>query len=263
MPLTSTHNPLLQNVRRAVAGGRPMEDGAIAAEGPHLLKEALGSEWKVERVFFTAEGEKRHGGLLAEAVRGGAEVTETGERAFQGMSGTEESQGILALLRPQVYTWPEVLRGSGPVVILDGLQDPGNAGTIVRSAEAFGAQGVALAAGSVRISNGKLLRAAAGSLFRLACLENQTREEIVRQVKGAGRRLFALAMKGTESVNTAELRQPFALVVGSEGSGVSDELLEASISLAIPTESVESLNAAIACSVTLYEAARQRGWGPA
>ena len=258
MPLTSTKNPLIQKVRRAIADGRPMEDGCVVAEGPNLLAEALRGTWGVEHILCSSECRGQHSKLLDEANGRGIEIDEVAGRAFEAMSGTEKSQGVLCLMRPRLFGWSDVLGGSGPVVILDGIQDPGNAGAIVRSTEAFGGAGVVLTEGCVRVSNGKFLRAAAGSLFRVPYVENVSRDDVVRGLAEGGRTIFSLAAKGAESLFKRELRGEFAVVVGSEGGGISEPLEKASRGLSIPTRGVESLNAAIACSLALFEAARQR-----
>jgi TrmH family RNA methyltransferase len=257
MPLTSPRNPQLQKIRRAVETGRPLEDGTIAAEGPHLLEEALGGNWQVEQIFCSPPARQRHAALVLKASRRRIEMTDVTEQAFESLSDTEQNQGFLALLRPPEFTWTNLLKSPGPLVILDGIQDPGNAGTIVRSCEAFGASGIAFTQGCVRISNGKLLRAAAGSLFRLPFLENLPVSEILKQAEMSKRPLFSLAANGRASLLETDLRRPFMLAVGSEARGVSEALLKASLSLSIPTHGVESLNAAVACSVALFEARRQ------
>jgi TrmH family RNA methyltransferase len=257
MPLSSPQNPQLQNVRRAVESGRPLENGLIAAEGPHLLGEALASDWQVERVFCSSSALDRHYALLSQAAARCIDVTEVAERAFKAISDTEQNQGLLALLRPRISAWPDLLGASGPLVILDGIQDPGNAGTIIRSTEAFGGAGIAFTEGCVRIANGKLLRAAAGSLFRLPFLENLPASQILRHTHDANRRIFSLTANGRVSLAETDLKAPFALVIGSESRGVSETFRKASQTLSIPTHGVESLNAAIACSIALFEASRQ------
>ncbi len=262
MPLTSPQNPLLQKLRRAVESGRPLEDGTLAAEGPHLLAEALASAWGIEQILCSSEVMGRHRALLLDASSRGVEITEVATRAFKSLSDTEHHQGLVTLVRPREFVWADVLRDSGPVVILDGIQDPGNAGAILRSTEAFGGAGAIFAEGCVRISNGKLLRAAAGSLFRLPYLENCAPAAILSQTAAADRTVYSLAASGHVSLDGLTFVRPFALVVGSEGSGVSALFRSASQELSIPTRGVESLNAAIACSVTLFEAARQIGFRP-
>ncbi len=152
-------------------------------------------------------------------------------------------------------TW---FRRRALVVILDGIQDPGNAGTIVRSAEAFGASGVVFLKGCSRVANGKLLRATAGSIFRVPFLEGVSVFQLATYLRASQLNLYALAASGEASLAHANLRAPCGLVVGSEGAGVSPELLSGAQTLRIPTSNVESLNAAIACSIALFEAQQQR-----
>ncbi len=127
----------------------------------------------------------------------------------------------MALVAPPVHSWQDCLGGVGIAVILDGIQDPGNAGTIVRSAEAFGAAGVIFLEGSVHVANGKFLRATAGSIFRLPYLEYQKRPAVDGEFTREERTLYALTAKAKLSISQADLREPSALVVGSEAQGVS------------------------------------------
>lgn len=256
MHLTSTKNPLLQNIRRAITSGRTTEDGRIVIEGPHLVQEILRSPWHLDQIIITPNGRDRHSQLLSKT---GAELMEIPARAFESLSGTETSQEIMALVSPPIHNWKECLNGPGIAVVLDGIQDPGNAGTIVRSAEAFGACGLIFLEGSVHVPNGKFLRGTAGSIFRLPYLEYQKRPPLMANLRAANLKLFALAAKAPISLIQADLRQPCAIVVGSEAHGVSAELLACATGLSIPTNQVESLNAGVACSLALFEAARQRG----
>lgn len=249
MPLTSIHNPMLQEIRRAVKEGRPTEDGLIVIEGPHLIEEAAESPWRIERVFVTAASRLRHQIPLS---RLRAAVLEVGARAFASMAGTENSQEILALARPKRWGVLDLFRERALVVVLDGLQDPGNAGTIVRSAEAFGATGLAMANGGVHLANGKFLRASAGSLFSLPYLERIEAGDL-RRVP-----VYALVPQTARPIQEVDLRRPCALVVGNEGAGISREIMQIAEPVSIPTRRVESLNAAVACSIALFEAQRQR-----
>jgi len=255
MQLTSVKNPLLQKIRRAAASGRPTEDGLVVIEGPHLVAEALRSGWALHHTLTTPEGRERYAGLLEQSS---AEVIEIPARAFASTASTETAQEILALVRPRPCHWQDLASPHALVVVLDGVQDPGNAGTIVRSAEAFGAGGIVFLEGSVRVANGKFLRAAAGSIFRLPFLETIERAEFVKRARSLGLTLYALAARGETALQGTDLRIPCALVVGGEASGVSPELLAAATALSIPVQKVESLNAAVAASIALFEAARQR-----
>ena len=254
--LTSTQNPLLKRIRKAVQTGHATEEGWVIAEGPNLLAEVKRSPCALELVLITPEARERHRALLAEVD---AQIVSVSERALESVAGTEHTQGILAVVRLATWSWDDLTPEAAAVVALDGVQDPGNAGAIVRSAEAFGATGVIFLEGSARVSNGKLLRAAAGSVFRVPFLESVSRDELVSRLKSAHIACYALAPRGQRAFTDACFRDSFAVVTGAEGAGISAEIAAASEMLFIPARGVESLNAAVACSLALFEAARQRG----
>jgi TrmH family RNA methyltransferase len=256
MRISSGRNPILQEIRRAALSGRMTAQGLIVAEGPHLLEEALRSRWTVEEIVATPEARERHSRLVTRAQ---AAVTEVSERAFETVATTETTQGVLALLRPRECAWSDLIGRETLLVILDGLQDPGNAGTIVRSAEAFGATGAVFLKGCVRVANGKFLRATAGSILRIPFLEGLTVPDLVASLATENMPLYALSSRGELPITSANLTGACALAVGSEAAGVSDELLRSATPVCIPVHKVESLNAAVACSIALFEAARQRG----
>jgi TrmH family RNA methyltransferase len=231
------------------------DEGLLVVEGPHLLEEALRSTWTVEQVFATAGALARESDLFA---RISAEVVEVAEKALASATDTEKTQGILSLVRPRFASWNELRSRTGLLVVLDGVQDPGNAGTIARSAEAFGAGAMILMTGSVHIANSKFLRASAGSVFRMPCLGAVTADELLENMNRFPMPLYSLTAGAGLPIDEADLTGNCALVVGSEGSGVSARLRAASSPIQIPTEHVESLNAGVACSLALYEASRQR-----
>ena len=257
MHLSSPRNPILKSIRRASKEGRPTDCGHIVIEGPHLLAEALqsNSKWAVQRIFTTPAGRQLHASLLHNAK---TEITELPAPSFRSLSGTETTQEIIALVEVPHWSWADLTSRAGAILVLDGIQDPGNAGTLVRSAEAFGAAGVIFLEGSVRIANGKFLRATAGSIFRVAFLEGISRMELTATRERNHLLIYALKADGRLPLAQADFSQPCALVVGSEGRGVSRELLAGAQTVAIPTADVESLNAAVAGSIALFEAARQR-----
>ncbi len=257
MQLTSAKNPQLQKIRRAATGGRPTEEGWVVAEGPHLVEEALKGRgrWRVEQIVATVEARANFAPLIERAR---AEVVEVSPRAMETIADTECSQGILALLKPPAVAWHDLTSSRTLLLILDGIQDPGNVGTIIRSAEAFGASGVILLKGCPRISNGKLLRATAGSIFRVPSIEDATASEAIDWVRKVNLKLYGLAVGGSVLIGKADLRAGCALAVGSEGRGLSAEILRRAEAVSIPISQVESLNAAVACSIALFEAQRQR-----
>lgn len=232
-----------------------MEDGLIVAEGPHLLQEALRSSWSVAKILTTPIGTQRYQELLR-ASR--AEVVQVSSRAFASAASTETTQEIIALLRPRAWRFRDLLQNPALLVGLDAVQDPGNAGTAVRSAEAFGATGIVLLQGCVRPANGKFLRAAAGSLFRVPFLEGISAAEFIQQAAENRINIYALSATAEVRITEADFKGPCCLVTGNEGSGVSEGVLAQAQPLCIPTMEVESLNAAVACSLALFEAYRQR-----
>jgi TrmH family RNA methyltransferase len=254
--LVSPKNPMLKDVRKAIARGTVTDQGFAVAESFHLLEEALRSDCEISAV------------LAAESVRAAVESHVRGlkkirvdvvpDDLFRSISSTEASQGVIALVRPPQWSVEQLFRGQALTVVLDGLQDPGNAGTVLRAAEAFGATGVAFLKGTASPYNPKCLRASAGSIFRMpviAALDPQVFLACAEQRKIA---LFALMPKGALEVSKADFSRKCAIVVGSEGRGVSERLGEKSARVRIPTVGVESLNAALAAGVALFVARTQR-----
>jgi TrmH family RNA methyltransferase len=176
---------------------------------------------------------------------------------------TETPQPIAALVEPPDWTWTHLLRTQGItaplLVVLAGLQDPGNLGAILRSAEAFGADGVLSLPGTVSAWNPKAVRASAGSVFRLPLLAASEAEALFH-LRKAGVKIWTTTVHGAHPADLVDLAGPVALLIGNEGNGVPGDLAaKADGALTIPCPGpVESLNAAVAASVLLYEASRQR-----
>ncbi len=254
--ISSAQNAFLKDVRRAVQRGELTEAGYAVAESFHLLEEALRSDANIGAVLVA----KSLRNAVDRHIRGlkHVKLMVLSDAAFAAVSTTEATQGVITLVKPREWGIEDTMRGLAAVVILDGVQDPGNAGTIVRSAEAFGATGVIAVRGSVSLFNPKTLRASAGSLFRLPFVQ-QADVEITRAILEQNRvTLFAAHPRGQKTIAEADLTRKFALIVGAEGRGVSERLKTGSTDLRIPTTTVESLNAATAAGVILYEASRQR-----
>ncbi|MEN6607278.1 MAG: RNA methyltransferase [Bryobacteraceae bacterium] len=254
--ITSPANTLLKEVRKALAHGGRTPGGFCVAESFHLLDEALSSQCEV-RAIIAAE---RTQTAVEARVQGlsGFRLVILPDKLFDTIAATEATQGVLVLVRPPEWSFGEMLRRETPIVLLDGIQDPGNAGTILRTAEAFGAAGAIFLKGAVSPYNPKAVRAAAGSLFRLPFLDGMEADETLALLDDSHVPLYAAIPSGGTPLDKARLTGRWAFVVGSEGQGVSRLLMERTIGLSIPTAGVESLNAAVAASVILYEAWRQR-----
>ena len=245
--ISSPANSLVKELRRAVAQGGVTGDGYCVADGYHLLEEAVRSKTEIGVVIARPDRV-----VTLPPLPHDTRIIEMPTALFNSVAGTGTSQGVLTLLRLPLWKERDLLRSPGLVVILDGVQDPGNAGTIVRTAEAFGATGVIFGKNSARPDNPKTLRASAGSLFRMPFLTAE-------YFRPLGMRLLAAMpfSETTQPVDRVDLTKPCAIVVGSEGQGISD-VYAAVEQVAIPTSGVESLNAAVAASILLYEAYRQR-----
>ena len=164
----------------------------------------------------------------------------------------------MALVKPPVWDLEPLLRGKSLVLLLDGVQDPGNAGTMLRTAEAFGATGVLFIKGSVNPFNPKAIRASAGSVFRTPLVTSLEPELALAALSQRKIDIYAAMPKAEITLADADLRRRCAFIIGSEGRGVSSRLQGAALNLRIPTAQVESLNASVAAGILLYEAWRQR-----
>jgi len=259
--ITSAANPVLKDVRRALARGSLTAEGYAVAETFHLLEEALRRGCETPMVL---SAESMEAAVEKVVRRTNVRVMVVADRIFHGLASTESSQGVIALVRPPAWTLEQLFAGRSLVVVLDGLQDPGNAGGIVRAAEAFGSTGVLFVKGSVSPFNAKTLRASAGSLFRIPFFQGPDAATVRRSIKRHEIDIYATVPASPMNARTlahADLTRPCALIVGNEARGVSDDLRAGSHELAIPTVRVESLNAAVACGILLYEAWRQRSLG--
>jgi len=255
------HNVLIKEVRRAFARAELTADGECAVEGVRVVEEAIRSGLHLRAVLFSESGQVRAGRLLPQ-VGSQVETLLLPDKLFTSMVPSETPQGVAALVRMKSHTLQDLLSGeqaAALVVAVAGVQDPGNLGTILRSAEAFGATGVLLGENTVSAYNSKVVRASAGSIFRIPLLRQELMSAL-RSLRERGLRLLATSSHKGNPLKDAGLTSPLALLVGSEGAGLAREIVaQVDEVVAIPhSPRVESLNAGVAASIALYEAARQR-----
>jgi RNA methyltransferase, TrmH family len=256
----SRQNSRVKELRACLSSGALSATGRAGIEGEHLLLEAVRSGVEIATVFFRSGDEA----LLARLELGATvEVIELPAEIFSSAVTTESPQGIAALITPKSFSLDDAVRGESPmVVIAAALQDPGNLGTLIRSAEAFGASGVIALPGTVSQWNAKTMRASSGSVFRLPVV-GAVADDVFSRMRALGVRVLAAVAERGVWATESQLSGPVALMIGNEGRGLSAELLaraDARITIPCPGP-VESLNAAIAGSVLLYEASRQRSKG--
>jgi TrmH family RNA methyltransferase len=257
----SKQNGRLKELRRAL--DHPGREGHVLAgiEGPNLLREALRAGLRLACVFAAQDAESQIEDLLLPPE---TEILLLPAKLLAQALTTETPQSIAALIEPPEWTWADLIGGHGKtaplIVVLAGVQDPGNLGTILRSAEAFGAHGVLSLPGTVSAWNPKAVRASAGSVFRVPLLAASA-EGCFARLKKAGVKILTTAAHGAEAADQIDLTGPVALLIGNEGNGVPEELArKADGAATIPCPGpVESLNASVAAGVLLYEASRQRG----
>lgn len=250
--VTSRANARVKQLRAAFAGQARLSSGLLAIEGEHLLEEALRSGQVLKTVFVSERRE------VPSTIPKMVEVIRLANDVFQSCVETQSPQGIAALLIPPVWTVDAMLEGTPLLLIAVGLQDPGNLGTLIRSAEAFGATGVLTTPGTVSAWNPKAVRASAGSVFRVPTAS--ATPEVIEVLEQQGVRLLAAMKDDATPLDQADLTGPCALLIGNEGAGLEpgwQALADQRITIPCPGW-VESLNAAVAGSLLLYEASRQR-----
>jgi RNA methyltransferase, TrmH family len=246
------HNPRLAAVRKAVQTGDLTPDGLLPIEGAKLLQEAIKSGIEVLDIFVRR-------GVGVDSAPEDTPIYELDAATFKSIQDTETSQGIIALVRPRTFTLSAILKAKKPrIVVLGRVQDPGNVGTIVRIAESFNATGCLAVSGTASIHNPKVVRASAGSLFRLPHVWNLETASLLRELKSAGIQFVGTSPVAKTTIDKWDWRKPVAIFVGNEGGGLSEEELESCDAvLRIPQNpQVESLNSAIAAAVILYEASK-------
>jgi TrmH family RNA methyltransferase len=294
--IESRENRWLKRFRAVLAGESPEQGKSsgipgdlLGVEGARMVETALRSGVEVLAVLFSETGTK-YASRLAELISTEARVLRTTDRLFASVAGTETPQGLAALVRPRVATFDDLVGGIPLVLVLAGVQDPGNVGTLVRTAEAFGASGVAACAaraiGTANPFAPKALRASAGSALRLPIFRGMSAPVLLAQMKIAGVCTYAACPEDVVSSGGAgdsareplapwevDWRKPSALLIGNEGAGLPSDLVRSAdgiVRIPQPTPSAfveggdqqsargESLNAGIAGSILLYEAAKQR-----
>jgi TrmH family RNA methyltransferase len=263
------HNPLVKQLRQAFSRAELTESGDCAVEGLRILEEAIRSGLRFSAVFFRESAQDRAERLLPQ-IGAQVETLLLPDKLFDSLVPSETPQGVAALVRLKQFSLGDVTEKErlevGPIIVLAGLQDPGNLGTILRSSEAFGSAGVVLGEGTVSPFNSKVVRASAGSVFRLPVIHGQGKsasgklEEVSEKLRAKGVRLIATSSHKGTPLDQADLKGATAIFFGNEGAGLPREVMaKMDEFISIPHASqVESLNAGVAASIVLYEAARQR-----
>jgi RNA methyltransferase, TrmH family len=257
----------VRRIRRLLAQrSARRSEGAFVVEGVNVLEAALDGHADIEALFAAPEAEADCPALLDRATRRGILVHRLAPGVLERVAGTVTPQPVLAVARRRPPALADVLAATRPgedaallVVGID-VRDPGNAGTLIRSAESAGAQAVVFSYGSVDVTNPKTVRASAGALFHVPVVEGCDPEEVLGVLGEAGLLRIAAVAHDGERPDRVDLRRPVALVFGNEAQGLPPavvDAVDARVTIPMPGRS-ESLNLGMAASILLYEARRQR-----
>lgn len=252
----------IKEIKKLHGSRERAENKLFLIEGVRLLEEAVKEGVALEEVLYNArfEDSARGSQLLASLQNRHTPLSQIPEKVMESISETESPQGVLAVARQFKWTLKDITKDKKPVIIACGLQDPGNLGTIIRTADAGGCGGIITTQNSVDAYNSKVIRATMGSIFRLPFLKVDDPDEAISALKKEGYQVIATTAHSRSSYTNADYIKPTVFLIGQEGAGLSDDMLEAADKkVFIPMEKgVESLNAAVSASILIYEAFRQR-----
>lgn len=239
------------------------ETGLFVIEGVRLFEEAVQADWDMTAIIGTAKGynQPRVQTLLRKWQHRNCRVVAVQENLYAKITDTEQPQGLMGLVRQKNVSLQELaVKDHTFITVLDGVQDPGNVGTLIRVADAAGCHAVVLTKGCADLYAGKVVRATMGSLFHLPVVRDADGAALVEWLTQNGITLFATALTEAAIYHHCDLTRSVAVAFGNEGSGLSGFLLNsAREKITIPLYGqAESLNVATSAAVILYEAARQR-----
>ena len=253
--ITSRENKIFKECSRLAQKKYRDREGRYIIEGANLISDALDAGVDIDALLI-----REGSGYEEEFLRDGYILD---EKMFELLAQTENSQGIMAMVRKNEYTVEQLIDINGPgsnFVVLDRLQDPGNIGTIIRTAEGAGYDGVICIKGTADVYSPKIVRAAAGSVFRIPIVSVEDGRELMELVAKLGKKLAVTCLNDDRYYFDVDIKKGVALVIGNEGGGCDPELIEkADIKVTIPMKGkLESLNASVAAGILMYEAMRQQ-----
>lgn len=255
--ITSTSNTQIKELIRLQKKSRARDEaGVFIAEGPRIVNELPAEQ--IVKLYLSESYAKKY----PEKTAGNYQMEVLSDAVFAHVSDTRTPQGILAVIKKMEYGMEEILQGKGApmILVLDNLQDPGNLGTIFRTAEAAGASGILMSRDCVDIYNPKVIRSTMGAVYRLPFLYTDDLPGAIEELKEKGIRVFAAHLEGTNTYDREDYREGCAFLIGNEGNGLREEVAVcADCRIKIPMYgSAESLNASVAAAVFMFEADRQR-----
>lgn len=261
--VTSSSNPIIKVAKSLHKKKERWERNLFFVEGVRAVEEAVISNAKIECILYsdsllaTETGEN----LLDVISQSKFKLVYVTDKLMKEISDTEKPQGVFAIIGFNLSDFKGILnRERNFLILLDRVQDPGNLGTIIRTADAMGANGVIVTSGCVDVFNPKVIRSTMGSIFHIPVVYYENVVEAMIKLKEFNILTMATSLEANKYSYDVDFTKDFALIIGNEASGIDKEILDISdISLKIPMIGMaESLNAAIASAIIMYEAARQR-----
>lgn len=260
--ITSMKNPMIKEVKSLYRKKERMKSKTFIIEGIKIIEEAIDHNYPMKSIIYTDRLMNTKGGPeFLEAIRDRDELIYVGDNIFKEISDTENPQGVLAIARFQFTDLQGLREMKNPsLIFLDRLQDPGNMGTIIRTADSFNIDGIIITDGSVDPYNPKVVRATMGSIFRMPIYYIEDSVRGLNDLRDNGLRILSTSLEGSLPIYDIDYKDGFILVIGNESTGVSGDIYELSdelIRIPMPGKA-ESLNAGVAASIIMYEAMKQR-----
>ena len=255
--IQSKDNLLIKDIKKLKEKRYRKDSNMFLVEGFRFAEEALDSDFEVMQIFISARGESKYeNSLLKDKLQKNTKVYSISDSLFKTICDTDNPQGIIAAVKNKPV---DIKYNNGFYMLADKIQDPGNMGTIIRTAHAAGALGVIITKGTVDIYNEKTLRSTMGSIFKVPVIEDKDLS-LVKELKDAGFKLVTSSLDTDKNFYDIDLKEKIIISVGNEGNGISEEIYNLSdLKVKIPMPGgAESLNAAVAASIMMYEVIRQK-----
>lgn len=253
--ITSTSNSQIKNVINLIKKSKDRKvQGLFVVEGKRIFEET--PKDRIESLYVSESFEKENKSILR-----GYKYEQVSDEVFSHMSDTKTPQGVMALVKMKEHSVEDMLTADNPLImVLENIQDPGNLGTIIRTAEGAGADGIIMTSGTVDIYNPKVIRSTMGAMYRMKYAYVDNLSDTVKLLKDRGITTYAAHLDGAVDYVACDYKTGTAFFIGNEGNGLTDEATAlADRKIIIPMKgSLESLNAAVSSAILMYEAARQR-----
>ncbi len=258
--ITSTQNPIIKEIKSLQKKKYRYENQIFFIEGERFVEDAIKSNVKIKKIIISEFYLNKNESMIKEVNQEKYEVFIVEDKLFNSISDTENPQGILAIIGMESFKFEDIITDNNFLIVLDNIQDPGNMGTIIRTADAAGSNGILLSKGCVDIYNPKVLRATMGSVFHIPIFNCEDLYKSLIDLKAKDIKILTSYLKGSTDYFKIDMKTNIAIIIGNEANGVSEEIVSVADELVkIPMfGQAESLNASVASALLMYEVVRQR-----